>query len=549
MYIFSAPRIVFESNGISNLWLFKILLIACFFSIAFNTKAQYKYQFLNHRQDAYRNASLYSINDSSITGVRPFAKHQEKTPLSNEKGFWTWMKRKAFEERLVQAEGEGFSLSFDPIVNFNYGSSSGNEDFNNSRNGRGFLVEGTIGSQFSYYSFFSENQANFSPYVNSFIQNRNVVPGYNLARPFGDNGWDFSLVMGEVNYTPNQFFSFTLGQGKNFFGEGYRSMFLSDVSNSYPFFRIETEFWRVKYVNLWAQMYDAPIQSRSQPGYDKKYMSAHYLNIRLTNKWNLGFYESIIFGDTTQQRGLDASFFNPIIFYRPVEFGVGSQTGNALLGVSTSYKLKDGLLAYSQFIIDEFTLSEIQASNGYWANKWGLQIGLKYYNAFAIENLFLRLEYNRVRPYTYTHRNRLTNYGQYGQSLAHPWGANFSEIMLHSLYRFKKYEFEFRYHYGQQGLDAAGENYGSDIFRSYNSRESDYGNKIGQGQKSDLHYLELRAAYIINPVTDLKFEAGYVYRDRSLSNSADISGAIQPGTNQYWYVGLRTEILNDYFDF
>ncbi len=34
-----------------------------------------------------------------------------------------------------------------------------------------------------------------------------------------------------------KYINFTLGRGKNFFGEGYRSFFLSDNAYSYPYFK------------------------------------------------------------------------------------------------------------------------------------------------------------------------------------------------------------------------------------------------------------------------------------------------------------------------
>ena len=149
------------------------------------------------------------------------------------------------------------------------------------------------------------------------------------------------MASGELTYTPDNIFSITLGQGRNFFGEGYRSMMLSDAAFNYPFLRIETTFWKVKYTNLWAQLYDVrpEAQLSTNGGYAKKYLSSHYLSINLTTRWNLSFFEAIVVGDTAQQEGVDISFFNPIIFYRPVEFAVGSQSGNALLGLGTSYKL------------------------------------------------------------------------------------------------------------------------------------------------------------------------------------------------------------------
>jgi hypothetical protein len=32
-----------------------------------------------------------------------------------------------------------------------------------------------------------------------------------------------------------------------------------------------------------------------------------------------------------------------------------------------------------------------------------IQLGVKYYNAFHVDNLLLQLEYNHVRPYIYSH--------------------------------------------------------------------------------------------------------------------------------------------------
>ena len=42
----------------------------------------------------------------------------------------------------------------------------------------------------------------------------------------------------------------------------------------------------------------------------------------------------------------------------------------------------------------------------------------------------LQIEYNRVRPYTYSHNTIVLNYGHNNQSMAHLWGANFSEAIL-----------------------------------------------------------------------------------------------------------------------
>jgi hypothetical protein len=38
---------------------------------------------------------------------------------------------------------------------------------------------------------------------------------------------------------------------------------------------------------------------------------------------------------------------------------------------------------YGQFLLDEFNLEQIKSGDGWWANKWGLQLGAKYVNAFG----------------------------------------------------------------------------------------------------------------------------------------------------------------------
>ena len=43
-----------------------------------------------------------------------------------------------------------------------------------------------------------------------------------------------------IAYRPNKIFTFLGGYGKNFFGEGYRSLLLSDNASNYPFLKLET---------------------------------------------------------------------------------------------------------------------------------------------------------------------------------------------------------------------------------------------------------------------------------------------------------------------
>lgn len=524
---------------------FSFLLIAAFPAIA-----QYQYQRLNHVQDARYNGLLYNKDVNLHTSVRPLdvweldSNNFLGATQSSESKSYGWLRRKLFHEHLINLSGDNYAVTIDPVVNFQGGALNDPSDIGYV-NTRGFTIEGRLGKKVSFRSSYLENQAVFGQYISDFVEYRKVVPGQGHARDYGDKGYDFGVPSGEVTFTPDEIFSFTLGQGRNFFGEGYRSMFLSDAGFNYPFLRIETTFGPVKYTNLWAQMYDVRPEVSPGNNFAKKYLSSHYLSININSRLNVSFFEAIVVGDTAQVEGIDASFFNPIIFYRPVEYAVGSGTGNALMGAAASYKLFDRIQTYGQFVLDEFSLSDLTAGNGSWVNKFGWQLGIKAYD-FIVPGLFTRLEYNAARPYTYSHREVLTNYAHYGQPLAHPWGSNFHEGIVQLIYTHKRWEAEMRFHYGIMGLDAAGEDWGMDVYKTYNDRQQDLGNTIAQGQTSTYTYLRVRGAWVVNPMSGLKVEAGMNLRNLKQDvSTTPFSG----GEFSYFFVGLRTEFFNSYYDF
>src|SRR5690606_35515279 len=134
----------------------------------------------------------------------------------------------------------------------------------------------------------------------------------------------------------------------------------------------------------------------------------HYLSWNVSKRFNLGFFESVVWSKS-DNRDFDINYLNPIIFYRAIEFETGQSAGNALIGLSGKYKWNDSVNLYGQFILDEFSINDIKAGEKSWKNKFGYQLGVKYFNAFKVENLLLQAEYNRVRPYTYSYNTITLN--------------------------------------------------------------------------------------------------------------------------------------------
>ena len=58
------------------------------------------------------------------------------------------------------------------------------------------------------------------------------------------------LAEANLTFTPNKFIDLQLGYGRNFIGDGYRSILMSDGASPYPFFKLKTTFWKIKYTNI-----------------------------------------------------------------------------------------------------------------------------------------------------------------------------------------------------------------------------------------------------------------------------------------------------------
>ncbi|HBH05158.1 MAG TPA: hypothetical protein DDX92_00970 [Flavobacteriales bacterium] len=416
--------------------------------------------------------------------------------------------------------------------------------------GIGVNLSAMVGSKLDVNINILSSNSSFPLYVENYIFNNKIVPGQGWANP-SDLGYFYNNSTGYVSYSPGKYFNVTVGYGKNFWGEGYRSMMLSDAAYNYGYLRLTTNIWKIQYTNLFTSFRDIYNRSDAPGQFNNKYGSFHYLSLNLTKRWNIGLFEGIIWqgSDSLINRGFDIQYLNPIIFLRPVEYSIGS-ADNALLGMTMSYRIIKGIKAYGQFILDEFLLREIRNNNGWWGNKFATQLGLKYYNAFNIERLTLLTEWNLSRPYMYSHDNPVQAYGHWNEPLAHPSGANFNEYIIAGNYYINHFVFQLRYNYLDQGIDRVfnnvdGEtevlNYGSNIFRSNDTRVNDFNNTIGQGINRQMHTTFLKASWLVSTKANLWLEASFTWRYENVDSSE----------NNLFFptIGIRTGLYNQYWDF
>jgi hypothetical protein len=315
-------------------------------------------------------------------------------------------------------------------------------------------------------------------------------------------------------------------------------LFLSDWGNSYLFAKINTKIWKLNYQNIFMELMPQ-FRKTGDSLLPRKYAAMHHLSMNVTKWLNIGLFEGVIFG---RKDHFDFQYLNPIIFYRHIEGTVGSPD-NAVAGIDFKANIAHRLQFYGQFLMDEFLLKEVKNNPTSWVNKFGMQAGVKYIDAFGINNLDIQLETNRVRPFTYSHNDTIANYTHYNQTLAHPLGANFQEFIGIIHYQpFPKWRFYGRAIYYKQGLDSNGVNFGGNIFRDYRTRTANDGYKVGGGRKSVCFNGVLQVSYELKE--NLFFDVTIQQRTNKID---DVSTGTSPSS--VLTAGVRLNMFKRDYDY
>lgn len=310
-------------------------------------------------------------------------------------------------------------------------------------------------------------------------------------------GYDVFHGDGSVGVRITKHIGSTLGYGRHFIGEGIRSLILSDHPYNFLYLQLNTQLGRLTYKNLYGELgAQSPNQAgNALPG--KKYLALHHLGLRLWENWNVGITESVVFSRLDH---FEFHYLLPVIFYRTIEHALGS-ADNVLLAFDASGILNKRVQIYGQFVLDELIIKEfLHPSRGWWGNKYAIQGGVKYINAFGLDHLDLQLEYNRVRPYMYQHGTPAASYQHNNQPLAHPLGANFQELIGTIYYQpLPRLSLRTTFMFAKQGENVEGINYGSDIMESVNTRPSDYQIHFLQGSVKQIALIHALASYRLFP--------------------------------------------------
>ena len=225
-------------------------------------------------------------------------------------------------------------------------------------------------------------------------------------------------------------FRIKLGRDKMQIGYGPVKSIIDDIAPTFDYlgFNINYSFFTFSYFHakLLGQAYWEPDSINGGINVvPEKYLGYHRIGFNLSNDFNFGVGEMIIYGD----RGLDLSYLNPFAFYKSVEH-YQQDRDNSFLFFDINNKSLKGLKVYSTLLIDDMDFAKL--GSGWYGNQTIFDFGIYSANLYYIIPLEAKLEYTEIDPYVHTHRTAQSNFTTDGYNLGSFLQPN-SELFLGEL--------------------------------------------------------------------------------------------------------------------
>ena len=515
-----------------------LFLLSVFF-IPFISTAQFEMVPLNSLKN-YQDLKNYKNDTVTNSGIyRSLIILSEDTKLDI-KNYNNRFLKYIRNEHVAKIKDSTLTLYADPFLNI---SETGHGDTMFSSNSRGLIFRGKLSENFYFMSAAVENQVYYPDYQRNYFRERYVVSGTGRYKGFKETGFDYAYAFGQILWKPVKLLSIEAGHGKQFIGEGYRSLILSDFSSFYPFLKFSFDFKRFQFVQMFTAFQDVKTNDSRLLVYQRSHGSFTSVGYKYSEKFKISLTESIIwqtYGEGYNNK-FPATFFIPVPLYRTFLYGLSNEN-NISLGLNAAWRPIYSILFYTQFLLDDVgSFHNDSIVNMY--NKYGWQTGIRVIEPFRLENLFILAEYNRVMPFTYSSEYRRQSYSGMNEPLAHPLGANFSETVVQIHYRYHSLILSASYSGAITGKDISGNNFGSDIFKSDTtaSVNSPYYIQDPPGIKTEITNSTVEAGFIINPRYNLIISAGIKIRN--------FKNELKEQRSELIFIKLSTYFLNTYNDY
>ena len=475
-------------------------------------------------------STYYLPNSNPIhSSIQPYLESHQFILDSVSKNYKSIWSKKIFGESLLNVEEDDIHITADPLFNFSLSKKNKNLDFRYYSNVRGFRITGDLDKNFSFETRFYESQFYYPDYLKLKSNYRSnpsmgvdgIAFGIGRSKNFKLYGNDASLANGYLSYSPNEFCNFQIGHGRHFFGDGYRSLLISDYAPDYPYISGQYYLFKdkllYKHVTAWMKnLVRIPVASTPEALFIPKGMSFNQLSFSPNSKFSISLFEGGVYQSFDINNGNinpDFTFYSPIVGTKLVDIDTNN---NIIYGLNWSFNLLNNLKIYNQIVLK--------------SNKFtsGFQLGLKWCNLFKHENSFLNIEWNNTPSglYSMQEGQLYQSYSHLGHELAHPMGAGFQEFLIRGQFTKKKAFFRFNYNV-------------SNMVEGYS------GNEVFDPLENFLFeinsnryrlFLNTNIGVMINKATNMEISVGHMTRyNYNLKEN-------------YFLISWRTYLKNDYFD-
>ncbi|MFC1650474.1 capsule assembly Wzi family protein [Candidatus Latescibacterota bacterium] len=414
---------------------------------------------------------------------------------------------------LYSSNGDNYSLYFDPVVvrEGTLGKDHAtSEDDNVYTFANGLKIRGTVGEHLGFHIDVRDSKEFGSrDYSDETIK---TMPGRGWVTSKEEHV-EFDETSAHLAYS-NGPFAVMYGRGKNVWGRGHTgTLALSEYSSPYDMFRIETSFWKLKFIFFAAEIEQQPpvanlyyndfLSGVSDSVMVKKRMTGHRIELGLTDRINVGLYENVVYGGRW-----DWSYLNPVMFLKGAEHNNGDHD-NAAMGMDFRVMLHHAHSLYGEFFIDDITTTKL--GTDWYGNKLAYQLGTFLVMPFGLKDVDTRIEYTRIKPWVYTNRIKYNSYTHYGDVIGYPLGPNSDEIFMQIRKRFsRRFHTSLSFARRRHGANPDGANIGGDPLVGYKDGDSKKA-KFLAGDLENSKRVSIDMSYEI--FWELFLKIGYSYDD------------------------------------
>jgi len=283
----------------------------------------------------------------------------------------------------------------------------------------------------------------------------------------GNYGFNYGYLKYFTEPIKEMKLSVQLGREDITFGYGYGSkLVLSGENPTLDFVKFNFDYGVIHFTSMHA----STVGNFSTDYYQRytKYLALNRLKLSFKNLFDFGIGETMIYSG----RGIELGYLSPLAFYKFIEMDLQDRDNGTLwMDFQTNFLKK--IQFQATFFLDENILSNLQDLDRY-SNKTAYQLNAFWYEPFSMQDFSLIVEYTKIRPYVYTHREPENTYTAFGTNLGHRIGPNADEIMFRANYNLNdRIRLSGEYRFSRKGKNIYDENgnlvknVGGDIFLSH----------------------------------------------------------------------------------